>query len=248
MIDEKAFKAAMEVIWQQNVIPRGLYNSECAIKKGFEAYEAAKSQSAPMPEASIDDVANAIWDALTDAIPSGRNDSFCDLSNGTKRAWTDIAAKAAIACIKPTLDKSVSIKQDENYFMQKERLASAMFECHRADMGEDWYRKNDTWESLSELGKKSFYMLADSALSTMRPTKPVSGWQPIETAPKDGTKVDLYSVDRKERYPDCKWLKNEWHYWGLDGFDNMDWVRLGKYENPSHWMPLPSLPKQESSK
>lgn len=43
---------------------------------------------------SIDKGANAMRDELCEAIPSGRNDSFCDLANSTKRAWTDLAAKA----------------------------------------------------------------------------------------------------------------------------------------------------------
>lgn len=57
-------------------------------------------------------------------------------------------------------------------------------------------------------------------------------WQPIETAPKDGTRFLAY---RKSIYPVvCFW--NEKHLgtreWGFHPL-----------ENPTHWMPLPTLPE-----
>jgi hypothetical protein len=59
-------------------------------------------------------------------------------------------------------------------------------------------------------------------------------WQPIETAPKDGTRVlawDGWSVQTLE-------------YW--DG--NEEWGQVGDSDRltvsyPTHWMPLPSPPK-----
>jgi len=76
-----------------------------------------------------------------------------------------------------------------------------------------------------------------------------SPWQPIETAPKDGTKADVL-FNRKGRIPDV--------YWGTwDGCDpeytgwlncGTDTPILGPHEPESritHWMPLPPKPEVE---
>lgn len=73
----------------------------------------------------------------------------------------------------------------------------------------------------------------------------MTSWEPIYTAPKDGTRVDL-------------WVKH-WRHWD-DGFDTMRcpncywndgdsmanrapyWVNLESGWRPTHWMPLPSPP------
>lgn len=81
----------------------------------------------------------------------------------------------------------------------------------------------------------------------------MSGWQPIETAPKDGVAVLLWGgrPDRcsDEMHPvDEHWLMprpvsgwwdhNRWRYCLYDsGY-------YGDYENPTHWMPLPDPPER----
>lgn len=87
----------------------------------------------------------------------------------------------------------------------------------------------------------------------------IVGWQPIETAPKDGTKIDLwmiagdgynegrvtdaYWVEASRDYEyafdghkavSCWWAPNQW-YDGADGPMRNDVA--------SHWMPLPDAPK-----
>lgn len=74
-------------------------------------------------------------------------------------------------------------------------------------------------------------------------------WQPIETAPKDGTPVllcggltseDFYCRDGNERYQDrqvvAMFIDGQWAICYWDG----NW-RDG-YDNPTHWMPLPEHP------
>lgn len=70
------------------------------------------------------------------------------------------------------------------------------------------------------------------------------GWQPINTAPKDGTEIDVW-CKVCGRVPDAVFntKKNRWEYVGLDMFDEMDWIEL-EYP-PTHWMPLPPPPKEE---
>lgn len=69
-----------------------------------------------------------------------------------------------------------------------------------------------------------------------------SGWRPIETAPKDGTLVILYSPAEEAVcvgvFDHCLWHCAERHQpdngeFGFDGFEDA---------TPSHWMPLPEFP------
>lgn len=69
-------------------------------------------------------------------------------------------------------------------------------------------------------------------------------WQPIETAPKDGTEIDLWSpvIGRLEN---AKWgvKRQAWMDWGVDGFGGVGWCAVGY--KVTHWMPLPNPPKDE---
>ena len=60
-------------------------------------------------------------------------------------------------------------------------------------------------------------------------------WQPIETAPEDGTRVLLFKAGRKV----CmgKYVPADWN-WCLEGWKNSN----GNFFNPTHWMPLPQPP------
>lgn len=70
-------------------------------------------------------------------------------------------------------------------------------------------------------------------------------WQPIETAPKDGTNIDLWAKcwiagDDSfmwRRFADCYWTKG-------DSMTNHSsyWVRMDTGWYPTHWMPIPDGP------
>jgi hypothetical protein len=73
----------------------------------------------------------------------------------------------------------------------------------------------------------------------------MSEWQPIETAPKDGTVIDLWDAYCKCRVVNASWAH---HYflnskpqneksWGRDDRDGPFCAK------PTHWMPLPEAPK-----
>jgi len=66
-------------------------------------------------------------------------------------------------------------------------------------------------------------------------------WQPIETAPKDGTWVLLYK--RGEKRAKNKYLYRIGH-WGKGNysFGKLRWIGPSGKFNPTHWMPLPKPP------
>lgn len=72
-------------------------------------------------------------------------------------------------------------------------------------------------------------------------------WQPIETAPKDGTKVDLFAkcwlpdsdTFTLQRFTDCYWTTG-------DSMTNRSahWRNLDMGWYPIAWMPLPAPPTE----
>lgn len=86
----------------------------------------------------------------------------------------------------------------------------------------------------------------------------MTDWQPIETAPKDGTKFDLWVVT-KYSYPsmtcydcagrivNCSWDGTQWVRYIAEGdfCGDKDEIESSKaaYEVvATHWMPLPAPP------
>lgn len=59
-------------------------------------------------------------------------------------------------------------------------------------------------------------------------------WQPIETAPKDGTEILLF-VDPKPQV-------GAWHPKAKDWIDQ-SWEYFFQGPGPTHWMPLPEAPE-----
>lgn len=93
------------------------------------------------------------------------------------------------------------------------------------------------------------------ALSTALASAKPEGWRPIDSAPKDGTCIDLF-VDG-ERWADCYWgapehscgesgqyCDSEWH----GASDGWVWSTMNEFlprdEPPSHWMPV-TAPAEE---
>tara|TARA_R110000868_G_C10948448_1_gene767609 strand:- start:345 stop:701 length:357 start_codon:yes stop_codon:yes gene_type:complete len=89
---------------------------------------------------------------------------------------------------------------------------------------------------------QSINKLAENIEKIQKPVKPTSEWQPIETAPKDGTLVLLF----EGIYGGCI----NTGYWGKHYImDKKEvWCSNGCVENyqtfdkPSFWMPLPKPP------
>ena len=84
--------------------------------------------------------------------------------------------------------------------------------------------------------------LADAILAIL----PVMGWQPIETAPRDGTTVLLLSQEAVKQGRLLKHGGCAVDYWHDPKRDNCRFTGWGKFNEtywpPSHWMPLPPPP------
>ncbi|EMG53118.1 hypothetical protein WYI_13807 [Ochrobactrum sp. CDB2] len=109
---------------------------------------------------------------------------------------------------------------------------------------------HDTWER----GRR--YAYRDGAMAIRKialSSQPVAdGWEPIETAPKDGTIIDLWSSEFG-RQPDCFWGKRS-HCCGEDGqYCDSDWhsepeswidsaQNTQTFDDITHWRPLPASP------
>lgn len=59
----------------------------------------------------------------------------------------------------------------------------------------------------------------------------------MESAPKDR---EIFLANRDYQEYRCKYNKGKWCYFGLDGFETMNWVPL--YWTPTHWMDVPMGP------
>jgi hypothetical protein len=81
-----------------------------------------------------------------------------------------------------------------------------------------------------------------------------TGWQPIETAPKDGTEIWLYDPSSvltwdqpsREYLPKAYQQVGCWATWAQDSHWNMIDMQTGGYigASPTHWMPLPEPPSE----
>lgn len=66
-------------------------------------------------------------------------------------------------------------------------------------------------------------------------------WQPIDTAPKDGT-VILVGV--WEIAPDMASAAWNGKFWSMNYMDEGEFIGSGEaFHNPTHWQPLPEPPK-----
>jgi hypothetical protein len=76
----------------------------------------------------------------------------------------------------------------------------------------------------------------------------MSEWQPIETAPRDGTEVLVYSAF-SNTVQQCSWSCCAGAWCPISGWILTQWVEFGDYPTlmpclvtATHWMPLPAAP------
>jgi hypothetical protein len=73
---------------------------------------------------------------------------------------------------------------------------------------------------------------------------PVSSWQPIETAPKDGTWFWAFYPKKQptcfqDQWKTARWVEDFFHE-GYPAF--LDAAEHEEFDQPTHWMPLPASP------
>ena len=81
-----------------------------------------------------------------------------------------------------------------------------------------------------------------------------TGWQPIETAPRDGTWILLWDDHLGLAVSGCWYdypgintpddYEAPWSFWTADNDLISFWVGGDDYYSPTHWMPLPPAPTQ----
>ena len=64
-------------------------------------------------------------------------------------------------------------------------------------------------------------------------------WQPIESAPRNYTSILLTNYTDDFQFVGY-WHDGNWRLWGFDCV-----LDLNDDEMPTHWMPLPDMPKEE---
>ena len=104
-----------------------------------------------------------------------------------------------------------------------------------------WQVGCDTDGCLGESSYDQYLSSEESAIQAWN--NRISGWHPIETAPKDGTVIDLWFVNGF-RIPNCQWnlVSNSWAYYSLNG----QWTALdvdGAETELTHWRPVPGGPE-----
>lgn len=88
----------------------------------------------------------------------------------------------------------------------------------------------------------SFGLWEQSIISALQ--SPTPEWQPIETAPRDGTIILMFYPTRylgPNKTIVGKWTKYNGGSWQNDEFSMSDTP-----EQPTHWMPLPAAPKPDA--
>jgi len=130
---------------------------------------------------------------------------------------------------------------------EKQLLAMSICGCTCATKSPDlqWhdvaYRYRQAQECLENVEA------AKAALAAIDAPGESDGWLPIESAPKDGTRIDLWAEGK--RWTDARWGKHDpdsdcpWgpeHWIWVHGEDRNSF----RYPEPTHWRPLPAPPAQ----
>lgn len=111
----------------------------------------------------------------------------------------------------------------------------------------DALRKLGDSSSLSDEERNALEVIIRQALQSKIGA---DGWMPIETAPRDGTEIDIWfsSDSGGYRIANCKYIDEQWYNYTLDEeFHEMDWMPVYDQQSALYWMPeySPPAPRKE---
>lgn len=123
----------------------------------------------------------------------------------------------------------------EGWLSADQRASLDLLIANNEGPGEERY----PWELTAPCGDILQLSMAQVRMLAASPSPAeVRQWQPIETAPKDGTPV-LLAGCRKPVV--AAWLEDEIDWWHVD--DNKRGPFALRGPGPTHWMPLPAAPQ-----
>ncbi len=189
------------------------------------AHEARTGRSALGPVAGASDVREAddqalshLWDALT---------AMNDVAHPGWNALTHV--KDRLADLRPPNDPAVV-----------EALTTGLSWMNALEVGEN------IPPHLRRMAKADRAKFNDALATLTQHGAPVGGWQPIETAPKDGSWLFVCEVSNPDIVGDyyaAAWVRTPYEGNPHDGY----WIaNCGQFvtetPSPTHWQPLPAPP------
>lgn len=231
---------------------------ELCTVRDLRAFEAALSAAEPIGYTDASELKNKELHGLFAHI--GADTSWL---NGPVALYTTPPAP-------PAAVKALEWKEDGKYL--RARMGDREYSLNITSDGETWagctrpyvFGHNLTWSSVPNCSKVSLEQAKAACQADCQAryaarsaqVQDMAGWQPIETAPKDGTPVILWTVWVGDEISPDPFSEVQIGYWdhgndlpaSHDFSRRPEWVvqRIGV---PTHWMPLPAAPaKQEGGK
>lgn len=168
----------------------------------------------------------------------------CVAFDDTQRPAGDVVLVPRLTELEVQAARLLEIDQDSSRewaesFIRKERTAPHEGDCPVADVVGPVTCSRCVYDEFMAKAATAPPSPASAVLAIL------DAWQPIETAPRDETPVDLWSCKEGKRYADCRW---RWvpelgrPYWFARTGGRM-W-NVGTDEHFTHWRPLPEPPAE----
>lgn len=121
-----------------------------------------------------------------------------------------------------------------------DQLGTESHERYQVVMALEYLRQENDSQRFDILAMNQSLDLLREENERLRNDAELIEWQPIETAPKDGTDI---LVMTGETMHVVRWINihGDFDYWAVDDNKHGPFTLRGKA--PTHWMPLPEPPK-----
>lgn len=121
-----------------------------------------------------------------------------------------------------------------------DQIGTESYERNQCVMALEYLREENERQRFDILAMNQSLDLLREENERLKADAGLSEWQPIETAPKDGTDI---LVMTGETMHVVRWINihGDFDYWAVDDNKHGPFTLRGKA--PTHWMPLPEPPK-----